>query len=113
MRRYNDCDEITNTIRIYEQGEDMHQPTERVIRILETAAARGGGRLTDFSAELGIPKSTLLPILTTLTARHYLMREGERYYPGSSVPIAVSILRGLGESTLSRYLTEPPSSTPK
>ncbi len=64
----------------------MHQPTERVIRILESVtASKEGKRLSDFSAELDIPKSTLLPILATLCERHYLAREFERYYPGAAL----------------------------
>ena len=60
----------------------MHQPTERVIKILESVtASKEGKRLSDFSAEFDIPKSTLLPILATLCERHYLAREFERYYP--------------------------------
>lgn len=51
----------------------MHQPTYRVLEILELVAQDGGPlRLTDFSKTLNIPKSTLLPILQTLCQRRYL-----------------------------------------
>ena len=64
----------------------MHQPTERVIKILEfVTAGKEGKRLADFSAELNISKSTLLPILTTLCEHHFLARESDRYYSGTAL----------------------------
>ena len=75
----------------------MHQPTERVIKIFELAASSAEGkRLADFSAELDIPKSTLLPILTTLCERHYLARESDRYFPGAAI---YSLARSFGKET--------------
>ena len=75
----------------------MHQPTERVIKIFELAASSSEGkRLADFSAELDIPKSTLLPILATLCERHYLARESDRYYPGAAL---FSLARSFGKET--------------
>ena len=45
----------------------MHQPTLRVLQVLQSIASEGAGkRLTELSRELDIPKSTLLPILQTL-----------------------------------------------
>ena len=59
----------------------MHQPTLRVLKILSLVARSGGQlRLTDFSRELEIPKSTLLPILQTLCARRYLFQDDRGYY---------------------------------
>lgn len=73
----------------------MHQPTERVIKIFELAATSAEGkRLVDFAAELDIPKSTLLPILTTLCEHHYLARETDRYFPGAAL---FSLARSFGE----------------
>jgi len=75
----------------------MHQPTERVIKIFELAASSAEGkRLADFSSELEIPKSTLLPILTTLCERHYLARETDRYFPGAAL---FSLARSFGKET--------------
>lgn len=75
----------------------MHQPTERVIKIFELAASSAEGkRLADFSVELDIPKSTLLPILTTLCERHYLSRESDRYYLGAAL---FSLARSFGKES--------------
>lgn len=59
----------------------MHQPTLRVLEILELVARSGGPlRLTDFSRELDIPKSTLLPILQTLCQKRYLFQDERGLY---------------------------------
>ncbi len=59
----------------------MHLPTIRVLKILDTVAEDScGRRLSDFSRELGIPKSTLLPILQTLCERHYLTQNDFGHY---------------------------------
>lgn len=65
----------------------MHQPTERVLRVLNLITESGGGkRLVDFSRELGIPKSTLLPILLTLCQRRYLYQDDVgRYYADAAL----------------------------
>ena len=65
----------------------MHQPTIRVLQILDQVARHGNGhRLADLSRELGIPKSTLLPILQTLCANHYLTQdEHGRYGAGTAL----------------------------
>lgn len=65
----------------------MHQPTERVLGILKLITDSGGGkRLTDFSNELDIPKSTLLPILLTLCKRRYLYQDDNgRYYADTAL----------------------------
>lgn len=79
----------TNGVRIYEQkgGLFMHLPTIRVLKILDTIAEDSGGkRLSDFSRELGIPKSTLFPILQTLCERHYLSQnDAGRYTAGTAL----------------------------
>ena len=52
-----------------------HRATERVIDILELAAASQDGlALKDVSRGVETPKSSLLPLLRTLTARGYLAR---------------------------------------
>ena len=44
----------------------MHQPTLRVLQVLQSIASEGAGkRLTELSRELDIPKSTLLPIASS------------------------------------------------
>jgi len=54
----------------------MHQPTHRVLDILEFVAKNPEPlRLTDFSRELDIPKSTLLPMLQTLCGKKYLFQD--------------------------------------
>ena len=59
----------------------MHQPTLRVLDILDLLAASGGPlRLTDFNKSLEIPKSTLLPILQTLCQRKYLYQDQNGLY---------------------------------
>lgn len=65
----------------------MHLPTIRVLKILDTIAEDScGKRLSDFSRDLGIPKSTLLPILQTLCDRHYLTQnESGRYTAGTAL----------------------------
>lgn len=69
------------------KGVKMHQPTERVIQIID-AVARGGvpKTLSELSREIGVPKSTLSPILQTLCAHKYLYHNGEgRYEVGSAI----------------------------
>lgn len=65
----------------------MHQPTERVLGVLKLITDSGGGkRLADFSRELGIPKSTLLPILLTLCKRRYLYQDDSgKYYADTAL----------------------------
>jgi len=65
----------------------MHQPTLRVLRILELVTGSSKGlRLSEFSRELDIPKSTLLPILQTLCAQRYLTQDDAgRYVPGTAL----------------------------
>lgn len=59
----------------------MHQPTLRVLDILDLLAKHSGPlRLTDFSKALDIPKSTLLPILQTLCKRKYLHQDDSGLY---------------------------------
>jgi len=65
----------------------MHQPTLRVLQVLEQIARNEGGqRLTDLSKALQIPKSTLLPILQTLCHQKYFSQdEMGRYAPGTAL----------------------------
>ena len=65
----------------------MHQPTLRVLQVLQSIASEGiGKRLTELSRELDIPKSTLLPILQTLCEQQYLTQdESGRYGAGTSL----------------------------
>ena len=59
----------------------MHQPTLRVLDILDLLAKNAGPlRLTDFSKTLEIPKSTLLPILQTLCQRKFLHQDANGLY---------------------------------
>ena len=65
----------------------MHQPTNRVLRILEqVASSREGQRLSDFSKNLGFPKSTIIPILQTLCENRYLNQDDAgRYTAGTAL----------------------------
>ncbi|MBO5883550.1 MAG: IclR family transcriptional regulator [Clostridia bacterium] len=61
----------------------MHQPTVRVIEILELVLKSNTGlRLSDISKRLAIPKGTLLPILNTLCGYKYLTRNDRDEYLG-------------------------------
>ena len=65
----------------------MHQPTLRVLQILETVASTNKEiRLSEFSRRLDIPKSTLLPILQTLCQQRYLVQDDVgRYQAGTAL----------------------------
>lgn len=65
----------------------MHQPTLRVLEVLELIAKdTGGKRLADLSRDLNIPKSTLVPILQTLCQHNYLSQnEFGRYNAGTAL----------------------------
>ena len=64
--RYRGAESATN-------GAARHRATDRVIDILEhTAASRDGIPLKDLSLLVETPKSSLLPLLRTLSARGYL-----------------------------------------
>lgn len=59
----------------------MHKPTLRVLQILELLSTAGQPmRLADISRTLDIPKSTLLPILQTMTQSRYLTRDSSDRY---------------------------------
>jgi DNA-binding IclR family transcriptional regulator len=66
---------MTRALRVRIPARDgaRHRATERVIDILELAAAsREGLPLKDLSLRIETPKSSLLPLLRTLSARGYL-----------------------------------------
>ena len=65
----------------------MHNPTLRVMEILNLVCETGQPlRLNRISRELEIPKSTLLPILQTLTEGDYLSRDSmDGYSPGPAL----------------------------
>jgi IclR family acetate operon transcriptional repressor len=79
-----------------------HRATDRVIDILElTAASRDGIPLKDLSLRVETPKSSLLPLLRTLSARGYLAQgRGGEYRLG---PRAVELA---GRSPARRDLVE-------
>jgi DNA-binding IclR family transcriptional regulator len=69
-----------------------HRATDRVIDILEvTAASRDGVPLKDLSLRVETPKSSLLPLLRTLSARGYLEqgRAGEYRLGRRALELAV------------------------
>ena len=58
---------------VHSNGAGRHRATDRVIDILELAAASPDGLpLKDLSLRVETPKSSLLPLLRTLSARGYL-----------------------------------------
>ena len=65
----------------------MHQPTLRVLQILEAVSNDSREkRLSEISRDLNIPKSTLLPILQTLCQQRYLTQDDVgRYQPGTAL----------------------------
>ena len=65
----------------------MHKPTLRVLQILELLSSAGEPqRLADISRALDIPKSTLLPILQTMTENRYLAKDAsDRYCLGMAI----------------------------
>ena len=68
----------------------MHQPTLRVLDILDLLSKSAGPlRLTDFSKSLDIPKSTLLPILQTLCNRKYLYQDGNGLYTAGTALFSI------------------------
>lgn len=62
---------------------EYHNPTLRVLRILELIDANSGGlSLSEISNLLELPKGTISPILKTLAAANYILPEGSLYRIG-------------------------------
>jgi len=62
---------------------EYHNPTLRVLRILELIDANPGGiSLTEVSDTLGLPKGTISPILKTLVATGYIRWRNNLYTTG-------------------------------
>lgn len=56
--------------------QEQHRATTRVLDILESVSASGGGlTLTELALSLGAPKSSLFPIVHTLEERRYLRQD--------------------------------------
>lgn len=63
----------------------MSQSLDRGLRLLGVLARRAS-TLDDLAAELGVHKTTVLRLLRTLEAQHFVHRQGNRYYRlGSAV----------------------------
>lgn len=61
----------------------MHMPTYRVVKILEELRnSENGLNLTEISENTNIPKSTLSPILKTLTETSFVELKGSKYFIG-------------------------------
>ena len=59
---------------------EYHNPTLRVLRILELIDANSGGlSLTEIANLLDLPKGTISPILKTLAATNYVVTDGSLY----------------------------------
>ena len=64
-----------------EQDKNIHRSTSRVLDILELVAANPSAyTLTDICSITNSPKSSLYPILYTLTARHFLTIDSNAHY---------------------------------
>lgn len=62
---------------------EYHNPTLRVLRILELIDANSGGlSLTEIANLLDLPKGTISPILKTLAATNYVVTDGSLYKIG-------------------------------
>lgn len=65
--------------------KELHRPTLRVLHILEAAAHnRKGFTLTEMARHINAPKTTILPILTTLVNQGYIYYNSQnmRYFIG-------------------------------
>ncbi len=63
------------------QDKNIHRATSRVLDILELVAANPSQyTLTDICTATNSPKSSLYPILYTLTARHFLAIDSNSHY---------------------------------
>lgn len=62
----------------------MHNPTMRVLEVLNLLCKNPEPmRLSEISRKLNVPKSTLLPILQTMTDHQYISKDtSDRYFPG-------------------------------
>lgn len=65
----------TNKPPLQEATTTQHKPTLRVIKIFEAIASSNGLTMSQIATQLGCPKSTLMPILKTLTNNNYLFCE--------------------------------------
>ena len=64
-----------------DHNKNNHRSTSRVLDILELVASHPSQyTLTDISVAIDSPKSSIYPILHTLTARHYLMLDDNSRY---------------------------------
>ena len=67
------------------EEEKLHNPTVRVLDILETAYSHEKGiSFTDLSRQTGISKGTLHPIVATLVAKGYLQCQHSLFTLGKS-----------------------------
>lgn len=84
---------FTNNVRIYEQrGSPVsplpHRTTSRILDILETVATHPEGiSLSEIAQQLELPKSSIHPLLATLSDRNYLTanKKEQRFFLGESL----------------------------
>jgi len=74
----------------------MHNPTKRVIQVLDLIAhSTSGLRLSEISQTLSIPKATLSPILQTLCHECYLFQDDSgRFFVGVSLYSLIGSVSG-------------------
>lgn len=74
----------TNRFRIYKIQKHkegaMHNPTERVLKILEYVSVEPGRTMSEISKALGIPVGTIHPIMQTLAAWNFLTLAKDNTY---------------------------------
>ena len=71
-----------------EKTSDTHRATGRVLEVFEYLAGNGETTtLAALSARMGVPKSSLLPLLRTLVARKWLEQPMPAMYRVSSAPL--------------------------
>jgi IclR family transcriptional regulator, acetate operon repressor len=71
-----------------EKASDNHRATGRVLEVFEYLAESGETTtLAALSARMGVPKSSLLPLLRTLVARKWLEQPMPAMYRVSSAPL--------------------------
>jgi IclR family acetate operon transcriptional repressor len=88
---------------------DGVQSVERAISLLQAMGRQQGARVTDLAAQLGVHKSTVSRLLSTLEERGLVEQDGERghYHLGQGiVQLAANVPRNVSLSTLARPICE-------
>ena len=69
----------------------MHQPTDRVIKVIEYIVAKAQPvSLAEISCDTCIAKTTLLPLLQTLCEREYFVKDSSGKYSAAAALFALA-----------------------